>query len=107
MQSIKVEVFLPRTHVSELIERLNEKHLITVGPYDSVYSETLVQGHWRPLSGADPYDGVIGVLSEETESKLEFRIAAERVSEAEALIRAVHPYETPMINLIPLLDNII
>ena len=45
----------------------------------------------------------VGELCEAPELKVELRVDAERVEETLAAIRAVHPYETPEIFVIPLL----
>jgi hypothetical protein len=54
------------------------------------------------LAGTDPYLGEEGRLSTEPELKVEVTCRREQVDKTLAAIRAVHPYEEPVINVIPL-----
>ena len=56
-----------------------------------------------PLEGANPYIGTPGEISEEPEIKVEVTLKAEQMEDVVAAVRRVHPYEAPVINLIPLL----
>lgn len=58
---------------------------------------------WRPLAGTHPYTGEQGTVSCEPELKVEVTIRAEKLKETLAVIKAVHPYEEPVINAIPLI----
>ncbi len=97
-QFCKFEVYIPESHVALLIDALNEKELLKEGNYDSVYCSYPVVGHWRPLEGANPYDGEIGMVKTSNEIKLEFRTSDINAEIAYDIIRAIHPYEVPVIN---------
>ena len=56
-----------------------------------------------PLEGANPYIGTPVEISEEPEIKVEVTLKAEQMEDVVAAVRRVHPYEAPVINLIPLL----
>ena len=99
----KIEVFIPEDCLLKLREALQSVDAGHIGNYDSCFSASPVTGYWRPLEGTDPYLGKIGELSEEPEIKVEFTVTAERITETVAAIKAVHPYEEPVINLMPLL----
>lgn len=99
---LKIEVYLPDTCIDILREKLAEEGIGVVGPYAEVTSFHPVRGTWRPLPGSSPYAGEENHLSRGEEYKLEFRCAREKAGRAVEIIRAVHPYETPLINLIPL-----
>jgi hypothetical protein len=103
----KLEIFIPATHLEPLREALREAGAGAFGNYDSTLSYSPVTGCWRPLPGANPYDGEVGVLREADELKVEVCCASERVEGAVAAVRAVHPYEEPVINVIPLLESAI
>lgn len=102
MTYLKVEVFIPRKNVVELANELNENGFLQEGFYDYAFSTTLAMGHWRPLEGANPYDGEIGVVKEAEEIKMEFRIKEEEREDVHRIINRVHPFETPVINYIVL-----
>jgi hypothetical protein len=98
----KLEIFIPETHLPALQDALAEAGAGQIGKYDHCLSYSFVTGCWRPLEGAEPYSGQSGQLSREPELKVEVRCRTERLPETLAAIRAAHPYEEPVINVIPL-----
>lgn len=72
--------------------------------YDRVCSYFPVTGSWRPLDGSKPFDGTIGKQSTAAEYKLEMQCEAARVRDAVKAAYDAHPYEEPVINVIPLMD---
>jgi hypothetical protein len=101
---IKLEIFIPETHFKELqlcLQRIDAGH---IGNYDSCLSYSKVIGTWRPLDGTKPYIGENGKISEEPEFKVEVTIKAENLEKTIKAIKEVHPYEEPVINVIPLLE---
>lgn len=103
IEDVKLEIFLPKSHLNILRETLCAVSAGVVGNYDSVISYSTVRGNWRPLPGADPYDGEVGVLCEGEEYKVEVRCRAENLAKTIAAIKAIHPYEEPVINAIPII----
>lgn len=103
MYYLKVEVYLPEEYRDEVVEALNDIGVLGLGTYDSVYAETSVLGHWRPLEGSHPFDGIVGEHTAAPEIKMEFRIERHRRYEVESILRCIHPYEEPAINFIELL----
>ena len=101
---VKLEIFIPCSHLDKLRGALQSVGAGAMGYYDSVLSYSLVKGSWRPLHGANPYDGEIGVLTEANEYKVEVCCKMESLDATISAIRAVHPYEVPVINAIPLLS---
>lgn len=101
---VKVEVLLPEDYIEEIRNQLNDLGVLTVGNYDHVISCTTVKGYWRPLSAATPDEGEKGEISFGSECKMEFRCAKEKMEEVKALIENIHPYEEPVIHMIPLLS---
>lgn len=102
MSYLKVEIFVPKKYVIELANDLNEADLLTEGCYDYAFSTMEVEGHWRPLEGANPFDGTVGQVQAKPEVKMEFRISEEDREEVQRIIDRVHPYEVPVVNYIPL-----
>jgi len=99
---LKLEIFLPETHLEALQTALQAVDAGHIGNYDSCLSYSRVIGTWRPLPGTSPYIGEEGQISCEPELKVEVTIRAERLQETIRAIKAVHPYEEPVINVIPL-----
>lgn len=98
----KMEIFLPETHLGPLRDALQEVDAGHIGNYDACLSYSHVMGSWRPREGSTPYLGKVGQLCEEPELKVEVTCLRERVEETIAAIKRVHPYEEPVINVIPL-----
>ena len=99
----KLEIFLPESHLPALQEALRSVDAGHIGNYDSCLSFHPVMGVWRPLEGTSPYLGAEGEVSCEPEIKAEVTIRTERLKETIRAVRAVHPYEEPVINAVPLL----
>ena len=98
----KVEIFIPETHLFKLQCALQAVDAGHIGKYDCCLSYSRVTGCWRPLEGATPFIGHVGEISSEPELKVEVTCFTERVDETIDAIKAVHPYEEPVINVIPL-----
>lgn len=102
---VKLEIFIPETHFSQLRNTLRAVGAGQSGNYDSCLAYSRVIGSWRPLEGASPYNGIIGELCEAPELKVEVRVELSRLKETMEAVRAIHPYETPVIFTIPLMDE--
>lgn len=100
---VKLEIFLPRTHLEVLAKTLYQADAGHIGRYDCCLSYSPVRSTWRPLSGTNPYLGEENVISEEEEFKVEVTIRYEKLQDTIQAIKEVHPYEEPVINVIPLL----
>ena len=100
---IKLEIFIPESHFYALQKALQDVDAGHIGNYDSCLSYSPVMGTWRPLEGTHPYIGEQNAVSCEPALKVEVTIRAERLKETVAAIKAVHPYEEPVINAIPLI----
>ena len=98
----KLEIFVPESHLEAVREALRAVDAGHIGRYDSCLSCHPVTGFWRPLDGASPYLGQAGELCSAPEVKVEAACRTEQVDAAIAAIKAVHPYEEPVINAIPL-----
>ena len=98
----KLEIFIPESHFHVLQQALREADAGHIGSYDSCLSYSPVTSCWRPLTGSEPYLGQVGTLSTEPELKVEVTCRTERVEETLKAVKAVHPYEEPVINVIPL-----
>ena len=98
----KLEIFLPPSHLEVLQKALQEVDAGHIGNYDSCMSVSPVTGYWRPLDGCNPYIGTNGEISCEPELKVEVTVYTENVDKTIEAVKTVHPYEEPVINVIPL-----
>ena len=102
---VKVEFFVPEEHSESLRRALGEAGFGRIGRYDHCAAETRVTGHWRPLEGAKPHSGGPGEIASGDEVRIEFVCRAESASEAAKIIRRLHPYEEPLIMVVPLWND--
>ena len=98
----KLEIFLPASHLSVLQDALRQAGAGHIGQYDSCLSYSPVTSCWRPLANSRPYLGRVGELCTQEELKAEVTCRADQVDAVLEAVRAVHPYEEPVINVIPL-----
>ena len=103
MQYCKIEIFSPETHLVKLQEALRGVDAGHIGNYDSCLSYSRVTGCWRPLEGSHPYRGKENVLQSETELKVEVTCLYDHLDRTVDAMKRIHPYEVPVINVIPLL----
>jgi hypothetical protein len=104
-QIVKIEFFIPAGNSEAVRRALGGAGFGRIGRYDHCAAETPVRGHWRALPGARPQAGRAGKLLSGDEIKVEFVCLADRAGEAVTLIRSLHPYEEPLILVIPLMNH--
>lgn len=100
----KLEIFIPESHFRALQKALQEADAGHIGNYDSCLSYSKVTGAWRPLEGTHPYIGAKGEISEEPELKVEVTIRRDQLADVVSKVKTVHPYEEPVINVIPMVS---
>ena len=102
MPRLRIDVFIPESHVMPLREALNALGVLTIGQYDNCAAVYPVRGFFRPLAGAKPYSGQGGEVNEVEECVFTFRCDADRIAEVVRVIRSIHPYETPVFDIMGL-----
>lgn len=102
----KVEIYVPEEYIVKLRDELNKVNACRVGDYDNCMSINKTRGYWRPLDGSNPFNGEVGKICEGEECKVEIRCKREYVKDALKVIRKVHPYEEPVINVIPIMNEL-
>ena len=102
---LKLEIYIPETNLGELQGVLQKEDAGHIGNYDSCMAVSRVTGMWRPLQGSNPFIGSENEVSEGPELKVEVRIRAEALESTIDSIKRIHPYEEPLINVIPLLSE--
>lgn len=100
--NFKLEIFIAKTHFDVLREALRQVDAGHIGQYDGCLSYSEVKGCWRPLPGSKPFEGEENKLCWGEEYKVEVCCRAEKLEDTLAAVKAAHPYEEPVINVIPL-----
>jgi hypothetical protein len=104
---VKLEIFVPQEYALKIRDELAKIGVGRIGNYDHCVAMHPVQGYYRPLEGANPFEGKIGEISEAVEYKVEVNCKRELVGGALKVIRKNHPYEEPLINIIPLANHLV
>ncbi len=102
MKFFKLEIFIPESYFAKLREALQTVDAGHIGNYDCCLSYSKVIGTWRPLAGTHPFMGRENEISEEEELKVEVTVNGDKLDDTIEAIKAVHPYEEPVINVIEL-----
>ncbi len=98
----KLELFAPKEYLPQIEAALWAVDAGHIGAYDRCLSVSAVESTWRPLAGSDPFLGAEGELCRAEEMKVEVTCLAEKAAETVAAVKAAHPYEEPVINVLPL-----
>lgn len=103
---VKLEIFVPEDYALKVRDELAKVGVGQIGEYDHCVAMYPVRGFFRPLPGSDPFEGEVGKISEVAEYKVEVNCPRELVDDAMKAIRSVHPYEEPLVNVIPLANHL-
>jgi hypothetical protein len=101
----KLEIFIPKSHFRQLQIALQNVDAGHIGNYDSCLSYSDVIGVWRPIDNAKPFNGELNKICEAPEVKVEVMILSDNLEKTLSAIKEIHPYEVPVINIIPLLNT--
>lgn len=101
---VKLEIYTPEEFAEPIRNALNDLGACHIGNYDQCMSVMPVTGTWRPLEGSNPYDGTKGEISRGRELKMELVCPKELAAQALEVIRRIHPYEEPVVHVLPLLN---
>lgn len=104
IKEVKIEIYMPEEYVEEIRNALTLLGACRAGDYDHVLSYQSTKGFWRPLENSNPFHGEKGKICFGTEIKAEVLCPVGLLQDAVETIKKIHPYEEPVINVIPLLD---
>ncbi len=103
--TVKLEIHVPESHLKKLMDALSEAGAGVAGLYDYVFAVSRITGYWRAHEHATPYRGNHNQITQAEEMKVETYCSVEKLPEVLQAIYKIHPYETPAINVLPLLDT--
>lgn len=102
---VKIAVFVPVTHADKVREALAESGAGHIGNYDCCSFSVKGIGRFRGLEDSKPFIGEVGKIEEVEEEKIETICPHEKLDEILAAVKKVHPYEEPVIDIYPLLNE--
>ena len=103
-EQVKIRVVVPVSHVSHVQITLGNAGAGRIGNYSHCSFSYHVSGQFLAEEGANPAIGTIGTLEHVDEVLVEAVCSKYIVEEVYQALLAVHPYEEPAIDIIPLLE---
>ena len=92
---IKLEFYIPETHLTEVKNALFNAGAGRVGNYDCCCWETSGKGQFRPCAGSNAFIGEINKLEIVAEVKVEMVCSGDKIKDVIQALKKAHPYETP------------
>lgn len=91
----KLTVFIPETELEEVKSALFDAGAGSIGNYQQCCWQVKGMGQFMPLSGSNPHIGTQDKLETVEEWRVEMVVDKDRITEVIAVLKQVHPYETP------------
>lgn len=95
----KIVVYVPKDSAPLVRDAIGKSGGGRIGRYSNVTFTTSGTGRFKPEEGAKPTIGAVGSLEEVEEDRIEFVCAQELTQRVIDAIKAVHPYEEPVIDV--------
>lgn len=105
IRKVKIIVTIPTENTEQVREEICKAGAGVIGNYSFCTMTTKCIGTFLPNDNANPYIGKSNELEFVEEEKLEVVCNVENVRNVINVLRKVHPYEEPAIDIIPLLDE--
>lgn len=102
---VLIITFVPPAHVQAVLDALGAAGAGVVGEYSECAFVSAGRGRFRASDRARPVFGERAALNEIEETRIETSVERGRARAVIAALRAAHPYEEPVISIIPLLDE--
>ena len=104
VKKVDIIVTMPKEHVEKIRTAICEAGAGIMGKYTFCTISSNIIGTFKPDADANPYIGKHKELEFVDEIKLEVICDVEKVGQVLKIIKKVHPYEEPGIDIIPLLS---
>lgn len=98
----KFAVFVPVSHISEVIEAIHKGGGGRIGNYSRCTFRSPGMGTYQPEEGANPYQGKVGKFEEAEEVRLEALVPEAHLKDVLREVKKVHPYEEVAYDVYPL-----
>ncbi len=90
---MKIEFYVPESHLETVKSAMFEAGAGRVGDYDSCAWQTAGEGQYRPLEGSRPFMGAQGSVETVTEFKVEMVCSDAKINDVIEALKKSHPYE--------------
>lgn len=103
VNKVKIIVNIPEEYLDVVRDAILNAGAGVIGNYTHCSNTSKIIGTFKPNKDANPFLGSIGNMEYVREEKLEVQCNIKDVKKIIKVIREVHPYEEPGIDIIPLL----
>jgi hypothetical protein len=104
-EQVMIVFGVPTEHLDAVLEAMTEAGAGIIGEYTHCAYTAEGWGHFRPSAAANPAYGERGSINRVAETRVETFCARDRARDVVQAIRAAHPYEVPVIYILPLLNE--
>jgi hypothetical protein len=101
---LKLNFYVPETHVEEVKSALFEAGAGTFDKYEQACWQTMGQGQFKPIEGSDPHIGQQDQLERVDEYRVEIICSEECIEQVIKALKVNHPYEEPAYEVLHMLD---
>jgi hypothetical protein len=102
---IQIVIGVPQTHLYAVLDAMAEAGAGALGEYTHCSFFSPGVGRFKPSADANPALGDRETVNEVSEVRIETICDRDRVKAVVAAIRRAHPYEEPLLYLLPLLSE--
>ena len=100
----KLVVFVPSDALTAVSNAVTAAGAGAIGDYDQCTFTSTGTGSFRPLPGAEPTLGEVGLVQQVDETRLETVLPRHRRQPVLEALRVAHPYEEPAFDLLAMAD---
>lgn len=104
-QRLMIVYGVPPEHLDSVLHAMAAAGAGVIGEYTHCSFVNAGTGRFLPSDAANPAYGARGQINQETEVRVETFCDRDKAKAVVQAIRAAHPYEEPVIYLIPLLEE--
>ena len=105
ISKVKIVTTMPTENAEKIRNKLGEMGAGIIGNYTHCTISTECIGTFKGTDKSNPYIGKKNILEKVDEVKIETQCEVEKVKKVVKILREIHPYEEPNIEIIPLLDE--
>jgi hypothetical protein len=105
ISKVKIIVTVPIKNAEEIRQALGNAGAGVIGNYSHCSISGMIVGRFKGNDNANPYIGEKDKLEIVNEEKIEVQCDIKIIKEVLKKLRAVHPYEEPAIDIVPLINE--
>ena len=102
---VKITTTVPLENADALREALGKAGAGILGDYSFCSFTVTGKGRFKPTENANPHIGEANKLEVVKEEQVSVNCDREEAKRIVAALRAAHPYEEPLIDIVPLIDE--